>query len=125
MLKYIDEIYYLTNYSSNMPKDFNRLNIEASIYIKKRTSNKIDINNIPEEVKYATCEIVNLTNEQERLMFEIGNLKSQNRDGISETYMTPDDIKNDYEDKKLAVLSNYLSNVIGKDGKPLLYLGAC
>ena len=58
-------------------------------------------------------------------MFEIGNLKSQNRDGISETYMTPDDIKNDYEDKKLAVLSNYLSNVIGKDGKSLPYLGVC
>lgn len=125
MLKYIDEAYYLTNYSSNIPKDFNRLNIEASSYIKKRTSNRIDTSNIPEEVKYATCIIIDLIDNQERLMFEVGNLKSQNRDGISETYMTPDDIKNDYEDKKLAVLSNYLSTVIGKDGKPLLYLGVC
>lgn len=125
MLKYIDETYYLTNYSSKLPKDFTRLNIEASSYIKKRTSNRIDLNNIPEEVKYATCEIINLTNEQERLMFEIGNLKSQNRDGISESYMDPDEIKNDYEDKKLAVLYNYLTDIIGKDGKPLLYLGVC
>lgn len=125
MLKYIDENYYLNNFNSNFPKDFNRLNIEASSYIKNRTSNRVDINNIPEEVKYTTCLLINLIDNQEKLMFEAGNLKSQSNDGISETYMTPDEIKEDYEEKKLTVLSTYLSGIIGKDGKPLLYLGVC
>lgn len=125
MLKYIDENYYLNNFSSNFPKDFNRLNIKASSYIKNRTFNRVDNNNIPEEVKYATCLLINLINEEESKINEVGNLKSQSNDGISETYITSNEIKENYKEKKDSVLETYLNGIIGKDGKPLLYLGVC
>ena len=101
------------------------LNIEASNYINYKTFGRIDINNIPEQVKYVTCLIITLQHEENTKLSEIGNLKSQNIEGWSESYSTPEEIKSDYEDKKQKVLSQYLWNVIGTDGNPLLYCGVC
>ena len=109
----------------NVPKDFKNLNIEASNYINYKTFGRIDKNNIPEEVKYVTCLIVDLLNEENTKLSKIGNLKSQNIEGWSESYSTPEEIKTDYEDKKQKVLNQYLWNVIGIDGNPLLYCGVC
>lgn len=108
----------------NVPKDFKNLNIEASNYINYKTFGRIDKNNIPEEVKYVTCLIVDLQDEENTKLSEIGNLKSQNIEGWSESYSTPEEIKSDYEDKKQKVINQYFWNVIGIDGNPLLYCGA-
>ena len=108
----------------NVPKDFKNLNIEASNYINYKTFGRIDKNNIPEQVKYATCLIINLQEEENTKLSEIGNLKSQNIEGWSESYSTPEEIKSDYEDKKQKVINQYLWNVIGVDGNPLPYCGA-
>ena len=108
----------------NVPKDFKNLNIEASNYINYKTFGRVDKNNIPEQVKYATCLIVNLIAEENTKLSEIGNLKSQNIEGWSESYSTPEEIKADYEDKKQKTINKYLWNVIGIDGNPLLYCGA-
>lgn len=108
----------------NVPKDFKNLNIEASNYINYKTFGRIDKNNIPEQVKYVTCLIINLQEEENTKLSEIGNLKSQNIEGWSESYSTPEEIKADYEDKKQKVINQYLWNVIGVDGNPLLYCGA-
>ena len=111
--------------TDNVPNDFKNLNIKASSYINFNTHGRIDINDIPEQVKYTTCLIINLINEEDTKLNEIGNLKSQNIEGWSESYSTPEEIKTDYEDKKYSTLKEYLWNVIGADGNPLLYSGVC
>ena len=127
MLTYLkdEEEYKSTLGTDNVPEDFNKLNIQASSYINSNTHGRIDKNDIPEQVKYATCLIIDLTNEENTKLSKIGNLKSQNIEGWSESYSTPEEIKTDYEDKKQKVLNQYLWNVIGIDGNPLLYCGVC
>ena len=76
-------------------------------------------------MKYVTCLIVDLIDEENTKITEIGNLKSQNIEGWSESYSTPEEIKTEYTNKKKTILSTYLWNVTGIDGKPLLYCGVC
>lgn len=126
MLKYITETEYKELLGKDsMPNDFNNLVIKASSYINYNTHGRIDKNDIPEQVKYTTCLIVDLINEENDKLSKIGNLKSQNIEGWSESYSTPEEVKSDYEDKKQKVLNQYLWNVIGTDGNPLLYCGVC
>ena len=124
MLKYItaDEYKELLGKES-IPDNFNNLVIEASNYINYKTFGRIDENNIPEQVKYATCLIIDLINEENDKLSKIGNLKSQNIEGWSESYMTADEIKKDYSNKKYTVLQEQLWDTIGTDGYPLLYAG--
>lgn len=126
MLKYINnEEYKKLLGVTSIPDNFDNLVIEASNYINYKTFGRIDENNIPEQVKYVTCLIINLINEKENKLSEIGNLKSQNIEGWSESYSTPEEIKKDYDEKKYSTLKQYLWNVVGIDGNPLLYCGVC
>lgn len=126
MLKYItDEEYKQLLGADSIPNNFNKLVIEASDYINRQTFGRIDKNNIPEQVQYVTCLIIDLINEQETKLNEIGNLKSQNIEGWSESYSTPEEIEKEYSKKMQTTLSTYLWNVIGIDGLPLLYCGVC
>ena len=126
MLKYITETEYKELLGKDsIPNDFNNLVIKASSYINYNTHGRIDINNVPEEVKYTTCLIINLQEEENTKLSEIGNLKSQNIEGWSESYSTPEEIKTDYENKKYSTLKENLWDVIGIDGYPLLYAGVC
>lgn len=126
MLKYITQDEYISLLGAkSIPDNFVNLVIEASNYINYKTFGRIDENNIPEQVKYLTCLIINLQDEENTKLSEIRNLKSQNIEGWSESYATPEEIKSDYEDKKYSALKQYLWNVIGTDGNPLLYCGVC
>lgn len=126
MLKYITENEYVRLLGANsIPNDFENLIIKASNYINHKTQGRIDKNNVPEQVQYVTCLIVNLISEKETKISEIGNLKSQNIEGWSETYSTPEEIEKDYSNKMFEILKEYLWNVIGTDGNPLLYCGVC
>lgn len=127
MLTYLEdkEEYMKILGTDNVPDDFDNLNIKASNYINYKTFGRINENNIPEQVKYVTCLIIDLQNEEDTKLKEIGNLKSQNIEGWSESYATPDEIKKDYSEKKYSTLQEYLWNVIGNDGNPLLYAGVC
>lgn len=126
MLKYITETEYKEMLEvSSIPSNFNNLVTVASNYIYHKTFGRVDGNNVPEQVKYVTCLIVDLINEETDKLSKIGNLKSQNIEGWSESYSTPEEIKTYYEDKKRKVLNDYLWNVIGIDGNPLLYCGVC
>ena len=126
MLKYITEDEYKKLLGAeSIPDNFNNLTIEASNYINYKTFGRIDENNIPEQVKYVTCLIIDLQDEENTKLSEIGNLKSQNIEGWSESYSTPEEIKTDYEQQKYQVLSDNLWDVIGIDGNPLLYCGVC
>ena len=127
MLTYLkdEEEYKSILGTDNVPNNFKNLNIQASSYINRNTHGRVDINDIPEQVQYVTCLIINLINEENDKLSEIGNLKSQNIEGWSESYMTADEIKQDYSNKKYTVLQEQLWNVIGIDGIPLLYSGVC
>ena len=126
MLKYItEEDYKKLLGKDSIPDNFNNLVIQASSYINYNTHGRINIDNIPEQVQYATCLIIDLINEENDKLSKIGNLKSQNIEGWSESYMTSDEIKQDYSNKKYTVLQEQLWNVIGIDGNPLLYCGVC
>ena len=126
MLEYItaDEYKKLLGKES-VPDNFKQLVIEASNYINYKTFGRVDKDNVPEQVQYVTCLIVDLIDEQNTKLSEIGNLKSQNIEGWSESYSTPEEIKSNYENQKQKVLNDYLWNVIGTDGNPLLYCGVC
>ena len=124
MLKYITEQEYIELLGAkSIPDNFNKLVIEASSYINYNTQGRIDKIDIPETVKYATCLIIDLINEENTKLSKIGNLKSQNIEGWSESYMTADEIKKDYSNKKYTVLQEQLWDTIGTDGYPLLYAG--
>lgn len=126
MLKYItDEEYVELLGSESIPDNFENLVIKASNYINYNTHGRIDKNNIPEQVKYVTCLIIDLINEEETKISEIGSLKSQNIEGWSESYATQEEIKADYNNKKQSALKEYLWDEIGTDGLPLLYSGVC
>lgn len=126
MLEYITREDYIRLLSAeSIPNNLKKLIIEASNYINYRTFGRIDKNNISEQVKYVTCLIVNLINEQETKISEIGNLTRQDVEGWSESYAKPEEIRKDYEEKKHSVLKQYLFDEIGKDGLPLLYCGVC
>lgn len=126
MLEYITEADYKKLLGrESVPDNFKNLNIEASNYINYKTFGRVDKDNVPEQVQYVTCLIIDLLNEENTKLSDIGNLKSQNIEGWSESYSTPEEIKTDYEDKKQKVLNQYLWNVIGIDGNPLLYCGVC
>lgn len=124
MLKYINEIEYVKlSGATSIPDNFNKLVIEASSYINRQTFGRIDINNITEQVKYATCLIIELENKANIQKKEIGNLKSQNIEGWSESYSTPEEIDSKLKIDKEAVLKEQLWDAIGKDGNYLLYRG--
>lgn len=126
MLKYINMDEYITLLGSkSIPDNLDNLIIKASNYINKQTMGRIDKNDIPEKVKYVTCLIIDLINEQETKLSEIGNLKSENVEGWSKTFATPEEIKKDYSKKMQTTLAEYLWDVIGTDGNPLLYCGVC
>lgn len=126
MLKYVDQEEYKGLLGTeNVPNNFTKLVIEASNYINHNTHGRINENNIPEQVKYVTCLIIDLIKEQEDKISEIGTLKSQEIEGWKENYSTPEEINKDYDNKKYAILQTYLWNVIGTDGNPLLYCGVC
>ena len=118
MLKYITEEEYKKLLGTNsIPNNFNNLVIQASEYINHNT--------VGRKVKYVTCLIIDLINEKETKLSKIKNLKSQNIEGWSETYSSPEEIKSDYAEKMKTTLSDYLWNVIGTDGNPVLYCGVC
>ena len=126
MLEYITrEDYIRLLGAESIPNNLKQLIIEASNYINYKTFGKIDENKVSEQVKYVTCLIVNLINEQETKISEIGNLTRQDIEGWSESYAKPEEIRKDYEEKKHSVLKQYLFDEIGKDGLPLLYCGVC
>ena len=126
MLTYITVEDYMELLGANsIPDNFDKVVIEASNYINRKTFGRVNQNNIPKQVKYVTCLIIDLINEQETKLSEISNLKSEDIEGWKKTFATPKEIKEYYSGKIQATLSTYLRDVIGKDGLPLLYCGVC
>lgn len=124
MLKYITESEYKQLLGINsIPDNFESLNIQASAIINYKTQGRININSIPEQVKYCTCLIINLIKNKNKVISETGNLKSQSIEGWSESYSTPAEIEKDFDLEVDSILKLHLTGIIGTDGNPLLYRG--
>lgn len=124
MLEYITrEDYIKLSGNESIPDNFKNLVIKASNYINYKTFGRINESSLSNQVKFITCLIVDLMNEQETKISEIRNLKSQNIEGWSETYLSPEEIEKDYSKRKDEILRQYLRDEIGIDGLPLLYCG--
>lgn len=124
MLKYITEQEYKTLLGvTSIPNNFDNLVIRASSYINHKTYGRIDENDIPEEVKYVTCLIVDLINEKDVKIKNIGNLSSENIEGWSVSYQSADSIELEYSKKMHDILKDYLWNVLDSYGTPLMYGG--
>lgn len=74
----VDYEYYTKNYGdSSIPESsFKKHSIKASSRINRYTSNRITLENIDNNIKNATCEIVNLLFEQERATIKLNDDKS-------------------------------------------------
>lgn len=126
MLKFVNKSEYITlSGAKSVPDGFDGLVIRASNFINHETQGRIDKMNVSEQVKYATCLIMNLMDEEDSKIAEIGNLKSENIEGWDKTFLTPEQVKADYSTKKYEALKECLWDQIGVDGKPLLYCGVC
>jgi hypothetical protein len=120
MLKFITENEYLKLLDAeSIPDNFNKLAIEASYIINKRYV--VDINNISDEVKYVTCKIVELLNDNNIKKSEIGTLKSTNIEGWSETYKTDVEIDNELNKSIQNVLDLYLTTTLKRTKGVILY----
>ncbi len=124
MLKFItEEEYKKLLGKESVPSSFDKLVTEASYYINKYTFGRINPKKVQEEVKYATCLIVECMYTADLDLADIGTLKAQNIEGWSENYLTPEEIKNKLENDKLDILETYLGDVLAEDGNLLLYRG--
>lgn len=122
MLKYISDIEYGRLTKKSVPDDFNRLVIEASNYINQKTFNRVNPDDVSEQVKYVTALIIDMINDRDNALKK-ANLRSENVEGWSVSYATQNEIKEDYENRMYDILKQYLSFEIGVDGLPLLYCG--
>lgn len=122
MLKFIDENDYRELMGTDsIPSNFNNLVIDASTYINNLTNNRIA--SISENIKYATCILINILQEQSKKSEEVGNLKAESIEGWSKTYTTSEETESHYNNLMYSTVQKYLKYEIGYDGKPLLYLG--
>lgn len=122
MLKFINENDYMNLLDcDSIPNNFNSLVIQASELLNSMTYNRIcDVN---ERIKYVTCLFVDVLNEQKIKMNEVSNLKSENVEGWSKTYVTSEELTNSYNNRLYEIARQYLTLELGKDGKPLMYCG--
>lgn len=105
MLEYITKNEYQEILgTTNVPSDFDKLNIKASNIINRRTRGKIV--SVDDTIKYVTCLIIELLNNNNEK--RTGNLKSTNIEGWSETYKTDVELDNELNVQIEEILQTYL-----------------
>lgn len=114
-MNYCDYSFYEEKYGGKMSEsNWNRLSIEASMYIKRNTSGKIDniFVKVPDEVKYCVCTIADkLQNIEQRT-----GKSSESVGSWSVSYQNSGD-----SDKELYdTLMNYLFDIKTDDGNSIL-----
>ena len=92
MVKYTDYQYYKEVYKGTMPEtSFERFVVAASAYIKKITFDRVDINEVPEEVKYASCAVCDVMHDIDSAKVAGKTVKSETNDGYSVSFVTEAD----------------------------------
>lgn len=78
--------YYHNTYGGTIPENsFNQKAIEASSKVNHYTYNRINNDNIDDNVRNATCEVADLLYNQEQLKLKITANSSENNDIASES----------------------------------------
>lgn len=109
-------IFIKKNMGGKMPEaNFRSLSIEASAYIKRNTFNRIDVEDVPIEVKLCMCCLIEKMSKIEK---QLGK-KSETVGSWSVTYLENAEWSNELYN----ILLNYLSEIKNKRGTPLLYRG--
>lgn len=110
---------------------FNLLEFEARRQIDIRTFNRLkdlDSENIPQEVKLCEYNLINSINTFANASESItsgGNVKSENTDGYSITYISASEISDIVRSKDIEIddtIKDYLTGVI-VNGEHLIYCG--
>ena len=107
---------------------FNLLEFEARRRIDIRTQNRIKSDNIPQEVKLCEYNLINSINSYINSTNNIasnGNVKSENTDGYSISYLSSSEIGEIIKSKETEledIIRTYLLEVI-YDGEHIMYLG--
>lgn len=105
MLEYITKNEYQEILgTTNVPSNFNQLNIRASSIINRRTRGKIV--NVDDKIKYTTACLINLLDENNNK--RTGNLKSTNIEGWSESYKTDSELDEELNKEIEELLQTYL-----------------
>jgi predicted RNA methylase len=115
-MAYTDYTFYKNSYHGTMPDTvFNRLVIKASTFIKRHTFDRIDLNNIPEDVKNCTCEVADK-------MLKIEQREGKTSESVGNWRI---DYVDNSEDKQelYNILVDYLSELVDVNGTLLLYRG--
>ena len=107
MVKYTDYKYYKEVYKGTMPEtSFERVVAAASAYIRKITFNRVDVNEVPEEVRYASCVVCDTMNDIDSAKIAGKTVKSETNDGYAVTFVTEADAK--YQDSLYSAAALYL-----------------
>jgi hypothetical protein len=108
---------------------FNLLEFEARKKIDERTLKRldgIDTESIPDEVKICVFKLINRIFEYSKTVVEASNnVASENIDGYSVSYLTPDRIAEIIESKNDELDNLIMTNLFGVivNGEHLIYLG--
>lgn len=108
---------------------FNLLEFEARKKVDERTLKRldgIDTESIPDEVKICVFKLINRIFEYSKTIVETSNnVASENTDGYSVSYLTPDKITEIIESKNDELDNLIMINLFGVivNGEHLIYLG--
>lgn len=108
---------------------FNLLEFEARRQIDIRTFNRLkDLQEIPQEVKLCEYNLINCIQQfanTTNSVTDSGNIKSENTDGYSISYISADEISNVVKSKNTEItdiIRTYLLEII-IDGQHIMYCG--
>lgn len=105
---------------------FNLLEFESRKKIDERTLNRLaGVETIPQEVKMCIFKIINSVENYSKKMDSIGNVKSENTDGYSVSYITNSEVSEVIKSKDVElddIITTYLNGVV-VNGKTLIFLG--
>lgn len=116
MKSYANYNYYINSYCGNMPKsEFEKLSILATLKIKSNTFNRINIDNVQEEVKFCVCVLAD----------KLRNMQKHEGKTAERVADWSINFTNSEENNKVIIqcLKDCLSDVCDSNGTPLLYRG--
>ena len=108
---------------------FNLLEFEVQRQVDERTLNRlknIDIENIPQEVKLCIFNLMDSIEDYNKTINKSSNVKSENTDGYSISYLSPSEINEIIKLKNNDLnntITTYLYGII-VNNEHLIYIGA-
>lgn len=115
-MAYCDYEFYKNGYGGNMPPNlFKKYSILATAKIRQATSNRINEENIKEEVKICTCALAEELKKTEKHL----DVKSETIGKWSRTYTDKKEQKN----RIYSIIKEHLEDITDEYGTPLLYRG--